>query len=52
MFRFVKILIMFFMGVGILDLLLGVEKRLKNLRKMYMVFFVYYGKVMVIVNEV
>lgn len=50
-FRFAKTLTMPFMGAGILDLPPGAEKRPKNSRKMHMVFFVHYGKVMVTVNE-
>ena len=40
-----------FMGAGVVDLPPGSEKRPKNSRKMHMVFFVHYGKVLVSVNE-
>jgi centromere protein C len=50
-FRFAKTLTMPFMGSGIVDLPPGAEKRPKNSRKMHMVFFVHYGKVVVTVNE-
>lgn len=50
-FRFAKTLTMPFMGAGIVDLPPGAEKRPKNSRKMHMVFFVHYGKVMVTINE-
>ncbi|KND94148.1 Centromere protein 3 [Tolypocladium ophioglossoides CBS 100239] len=51
-FRFAKTLTMPFMGAGIVDLPPGSEKRPKNSRKMHMVFFVHYGKVLVTINEV
>lgn len=50
-FRFAKTLSMPFMGAGVVDLPPGGEKRPKNSRKMHMVFFVHYGKVMVTINE-
>ena len=50
-FRFAKTLTMPFMGAGVVDLPPGAEKRPKNSRKMHMVFFVHYGKVMVTINE-
>lgn len=50
-FRFGKTLTMPFMGAGVVDLPPGAEKRPKNSRKMHMVFFVHYGKVLVTVNE-
>lgn len=50
-FRFAKTLTMPFMGAGIVDLPPGAEKRPKNSRKMHMVFFVHFGKVLVTVNE-
>lgn len=40
-----------FMGAGVVDLPPGGAKKLKNSRKMQMVFFVHYGKVLVTVNE-
>lgn len=51
-FRFAKTLTMPFMGAGVVDLPPGSEKRPKNSRKMHMVFFVHYGKVLVTINEV
>ncbi|PKS06784.1 hypothetical protein jhhlp_006858 [Lomentospora prolificans] len=50
-FRFAKTLNLSFMGSGIVDLPAGAEKKPKNSRKMQMVFFVFYGKVLVTVNE-
>lgn len=50
-FRFAKTLTMPFMGAGVVDLPPGSAKRPKNSRKMHMVFFVHYGKVLVTVNE-
>ncbi|XP_044724473.1 mif2/CENP-C like domain-containing protein [Hirsutella rhossiliensis] len=50
-FRFAKTLTMPFMGAGVVDLPPGSEKRPKNSRKMHMVFFVHYGKVLVTINE-
>lgn len=50
-FRFAKTMSMPFMGAGVVDLPPGTEKRNKNSRKMQMVFFVHYGKVLVTVNE-
>jgi centromere protein C len=50
-FRFAKTLTMPFMNAGVVDLPPGSEKRPKNSRKMHMVFFVHYGKVLVTVNE-
>ncbi len=46
-FRFAKTLTMPFFGSGMVELPPGGEKRLKNSRKMQMVFFVHYGKVLV-----
>ncbi|GAB0138100.1 hypothetical protein EsDP_00006345 [Epichloe bromicola] len=51
-FRFAKTLTMPFMGSGVVDLPPEAEKRPKNSRKMHMVFFVHYGKVLVTINEV
>lgn len=51
-FRFAKTLTMPFMGAGVVDLPPEAEKRPKNSRKMHMVFFVHYGKVLVTINEV
>ncbi|KAH7156108.1 kinetochore CENP-C fungal-like protein [Dactylonectria macrodidyma] len=50
-FRFAKTLTTPFMGAGVVDLPPGAEKRPKNSRKMHMVFFVHYGKVLVTVND-
>lgn len=50
-FRFAKTLTMPFMGAGVVDLPPSAEKRPKNSRKMHMVFFVHYGKVLVTINE-
>ncbi|TVY70840.1 Inner kinetochore subunit cnp3 [Fusarium oxysporum f. sp. cubense] len=50
-FRMAKTLTTPFMGVGVVDLPAGSEKRPKNSRKMHMVFFVHTGKVLVTVNE-
>ncbi|EQK99786.1 RmlC-like jelly roll fold protein [Ophiocordyceps sinensis CO18] len=50
-FRFAKTLSLPFMGAGVVDLPPGAEKRPKNSRKMHMVFFVHYGKVLVTINE-
>ncbi|KPM39447.1 hypothetical protein AK830_g7118 [Neonectria ditissima] len=50
-FRFAKTLTTPFMGAGVVDLPPGAEKRPKNSRKMHMVFFVHFGKVLVTVNE-
>ncbi len=46
-FRFAKTLTLPFFGSGIVDLPPGGVKRVKNSRKMQMVFFVFYGRVMV-----
>lgn len=50
-FRFAKTLTLPFMGAGVVDLPTGAEKMLKNSRKMHMVFFVHYGKVLVTINQ-
>ncbi|TWU78593.1 hypothetical protein ED733_004420 [Metarhizium rileyi] len=50
-FRFAKTLTLPFMGAGVVDLAPGAEKRPKNSRKMHMVFFVHYGKVLVTINK-
>ncbi|KAH6900120.1 Mif2/CENP-C like-domain-containing protein [Thelonectria olida] len=50
-FRFAKTLTTPFMGAGVVDLPPGAEKRPKNSRRMHMVFFVQFGKVLVSVNE-
>ncbi|KAL8996664.1 MAG: hypothetical protein Q9169_003888 [Polycauliona sp. 2 TL-2023] len=46
-FRFAKTLTLPFFGSGMVDLPPGGTKRVKNSRKMQMVFFVFYGRVMV-----
>jgi centromere protein C len=50
-FRFVKTLTTPFLGTGIVDLPPGAEKKSKNTRRMYMVFFVFQGKVEVTVHD-
>ncbi|KHN97367.1 RmlC-like jelly roll fold protein [Metarhizium album ARSEF 1941] len=50
-FRFAKTLTLPFIGAGVVDLAPGAEKRPKNSRKMHMVFFVHYGKVLVTINR-
>lgn len=49
--RFGKPLALPFMGAGIVDLPPNSEKRPKNSRKMHLVFFVHYGKVLVSIND-
>lgn len=46
-FRFAKTLTLPFFGSGIVELPPGGAKRVKNSRKMQMVFFVFYGRVVV-----
>ncbi|KAI4122267.1 MAG: hypothetical protein LQ338_005914 [Usnochroma carphineum] len=46
-FRFAKTLTLPFFGSGMVDLPPGGTKRVKNSRKMQMVFFVFYGRVLV-----
>ena len=46
-FRFAKTLTLPFFGSGMVDLPPGGAKRVKNSRKMQMVFFVFYGRVTV-----
>ena len=50
-FRFAKTLTMPFFGSGMVDLPPGGVKKPKNSRKMQMVFFVFYGRVEVTVND-
>lgn len=50
-FKFAKTLTMPFFGSGMVDLLPGGAKKPKNSRKMQMVFFVFYGRVEVTVND-
>ena len=44
-FKFAKTLTLDFFGSGMVDLPPGGAKRVKNSRKMQMVFFVFYGRV-------
>ena len=46
-FKFAKTLTLDFFGAGMVDLPPGGIKRIKNSRKMQMVFFVFYGRVTV-----
>lgn len=46
-FRFAKTLTLPFFGSGMVELPPGGAKRVKNSRKMQMVFFVFYGRVIV-----
>ena len=46
-FKFAKTLTLPFFGSGMVHLPPGGEKRIKNSRKMQMVFFVFYGRVTV-----
>ena len=46
-FKFAKTLTLDFFGSGMVDLPPGCVKRMKNSRRMQMVFFVFYGRVMV-----
>jgi centromere protein C len=50
-FRFAKTLTLPFFGSGMVDLPPGAMKKPKNSRKMQMVFFVFYGRVQVTVND-
>lgn len=50
-FRFAKTLSLPFFGSGIVDLPPGAVKKPKNSRRMQMVFFVFYGRVQVTVND-
>jgi centromere protein C len=50
-FRFAKTLTLPFFGSGMVDLPPGAIKKPKNSRKMQMVFFVFYGRVQVTVND-
>ncbi|TAQ91189.1 hypothetical protein B7494_g580 [Chlorociboria aeruginascens] len=50
-FKFAKTLTLPFFGSGMVDLPPGAIKKLKNSRKMQMVFFVYCGRVQVTVND-
>ncbi len=46
-FKFAKTLTLDFFGAGMVELHPGGAKRIKNSRKMQMVFFVFYGRVTV-----
>jgi centromere protein C len=50
-FRFAKTLTLPFFGSGMVDLPPGAIKKPKNSRKMQMVFFMFYGRVQVTVND-
>jgi centromere protein C len=50
-FKFAKTLTLPFFGSGMVDLPAGTEKKMKNSRRMQMVFFVFYGRVDVTVND-
>lgn len=50
-FRFAKTLTLPFFGSGMVDLPAHSQKKSKNSRKMQMVFFVFYGRVQVTVND-
>ncbi|KAH8820528.1 cupin domain-containing protein [Xylogone sp. PMI_703] len=50
-FRFAKTLSLPFFGSGVVDLPPGAVKKPKNSRRMQMVFFVFYGRVQVTVND-
>ncbi len=50
-FKYIKTVGLPFFGAGVLELPPGTEKRPKNARKMFMTFFVQYGRVSVTVNE-
>ena len=50
-FRYAKTLTLPFFGSGMVDLPAGGIKRVKNSRKMQMVFFVFYGRVLVKVGD-
>jgi centromere protein C len=50
-FQFAKTLTLPFFGSGMVDLPAWTEKKMKNSRRMQMVFFVYYGRVEVTVND-
>lgn len=50
-FRYAKVFSEGFIGAGVVDLPPGAMKRLKNSRKVFMIFFVHYGRVLVTVQE-
>lgn len=50
-FKFAKTLSYPFFGAGMVDLPPGAQKKPKNSRRMQMAFFVFYGRVKVIIND-
>lgn len=50
-FRYAKVFSEGFIGAGVVDLPPGAVKRLKNSRKVFMIFFVHAGRVLVTVQE-
>ena len=50
-FKYAKVFSEGFIGAGVVDLPPGAIKRLKNSRKVYMIFFVHAGRVLVTVQE-
>ncbi|KAL2018764.1 hypothetical protein VTK56DRAFT_392 [Thermocarpiscus australiensis] len=50
-FRYAKVFSEGFIGAGVVDLPPGAIKRLKNSRKVFMIFFVHVGRVLVTVQE-
>ncbi|KAJ4286365.1 mitotic fidelity of chromosome transmission- protein [Collariella sp. IMI 366227] len=50
-FRYAKVFSEGFIGAGVVDLPPGAIKRLKNSRKVFMIFFVHAGRVLVTVQE-
>ena len=50
-FRYAKVFSEGFIGAGVVDLPPGAVKRLKNSRKVFMIFFVHKGRVLVTVQE-
>jgi centromere protein C len=50
-FRYAKVFSEGFIGAGVVDLPPGAIKRLKNSRKVFMIFFVHAGRVQVTVQE-
>ncbi|SPQ20613.1 716a4b6b-45df-4878-b9b2-f2954843763f [Thermothielavioides terrestris] len=50
-FRYAKVFSEGFIGAGVVDLPPGSVKRLKNSRKVFMIFFVHVGRVLVTVQE-
>ncbi|KAL2265140.1 hypothetical protein VTJ83DRAFT_6240 [Remersonia thermophila] len=50
-FRYAKVFSEGFIGAGVVDLPPGAVKRLKNSRKVFMIFFVHQGRVLVTVQE-